>query len=153
MRTNDRTLPKTAEGFEAIIQPGKSRKWYREQHVKVLEEMIYASRNGEHAAPMETKADFKSTHTTNPKSIFKKNGKNHLVVAGHTRQRPLRELLLTDPPPVDFIHDMKKSEQVPQPGSRLSRIGEDVSEKHPDSSRDDIQLRRSAMSGSMVEAA
>ncbi len=133
--TNDK-LPNNSEELKAIILNKDEIISSKDEHITILEEQIrvlkkaiFGSKSEKHR-PDEGEGGAQ-LHLFNEAEALVEEKKEEVpvVVPEHARQRPRRKPLPENLPRIEVIEDIEESEKVCACGAKLSRIGEDISEK------------------------
>ena len=136
MRTINDKLPDNPEELKAIILNKDEIISCKDEHITILEEQIRVLKKqifgskSEKRRPDETEGGAQLHLFNEAEALVEENKeKASVIVPEHTRQRPKRNPLPENLPRVEVIEDIEESEKVCACGAKLSRIGEDVSEK------------------------
>ncbi len=136
MQTINEKLPDNPEKLKAIILDKDEIISCKDEHITILEEQIrilkkqiFGSKS-EKRRPDEGEGGVQ-LHLFNEAEalVEEKKERESVTVPEHTRQRPKRKPLPENLPRVEVIEDIDESEKVCACGAKLSRIGEDISEK------------------------
>jgi transposase len=133
--TNDK-LPDNPEELKAIILSKDEIICSKDEHITILEEQIRVLKKAifgpksEKHRPDEAEGGAQLHLFNEAEALLEEKKKEAPVtVPEHTRQRPRRKPLPENLPRIEVIEDIKESEKVCACGAKLSRIGEDISEK------------------------
>ena len=119
------SLPESPESLKEIILSLFEEKKQYEERIRWLLEKLYGRRSerleDERQLPIFDEGDQDSAEVP--------DDEEETVVAGHSRRKRGRKPLPEELPRVEVVHDLDDSDKVCGCGTRLSRIGEEVSEK------------------------
>ena len=126
--TNDK-LPDNPDELKALILSKDEHITILEEQIRVLKKAIFGPKSEKHR-PDEAEGGAQ-LHLFNEAEALLEEEKEQAPVSvpEHTRQKPRRKPLPANLPRVEVIEDVEESEKVCACGAKLSRIGEDVSEK------------------------
>jgi len=103
-----------------------SRIEFLEERVRLLTKELF----GRKSEKRPVDSELNQLHLFNEAEVFALEEKaKPIEVPAHTRQQPKRKPLPANLPRVDEIHDIPEEKKICGCGARLSRIGEEVSEK------------------------
>jgi transposase len=129
MQIVNKILPDNPEELKAIIFSKDEHITILEEQIRVLKKQIFGSKS-EKRRPDEAEGGVQ-LHLFNEAEALVEEKKEEapVTVPEHIRQRPKRKPLPENLPRVEIIEDIEESEKVCGCGAKLSRIGEDISEK------------------------
>jgi transposase len=127
-------LPDNFEELKALVLSKDERIAALDEHITILEEQIRVLKKAIFGSKSEKRPvdeeGSRQLHLFNEAEVLmEQEAQEKQVIAEHTRKKPKRKPLPADLPRIEVVEDIDESEKVCACGAKLSRIGEETSEK------------------------